>query len=71
MRAGVILLVVDVTVVDAGAGERGLVHEHGAVAGVVSGLSRCRVLKERKQMSRSKTKKFKKVRKLIRGKVDL
>lgn len=50
MRAGVILLVVDVTVVDAGAGERGLVHEHGAVAGVVSGLCRCRVLKERKQM---------------------
>lgn len=66
--AGVILLVVDVTVVDAGAGERGFVHEHGAVAGVVSGLSRCRVLRERKQMSRSKTKK---VRKFIRGKVDL
>lgn len=54
VRAGVILLVVDVTVVDAGAGESSLIHEHGAVAGMVSGLSLCRVLGERKQMVKNK-----------------
>lgn len=44
VRAGVVSFVVDVTVVDAGAGERSLVHEHGAVSRVVSGLTWCRVL---------------------------
>ena len=47
VRAGVISFVVDVAVVDAGADERGLVHKHGAVASVVSRLTRCRVLGER------------------------
>lgn len=35
VRAGVVSFVVDVTVVDAGAGERSLVHKDGAVTGVV------------------------------------
>lgn len=39
--AGVISLVVDVTVVDAGAGERSLVHKQGAVTSVISGLTGC------------------------------
>lgn len=39
VRAGVVSFVVDVAVVDAGAGERRLIHEHGAVTSVVSGLT--------------------------------
>lgn len=46
VRAGVISFVVDVAVVDAGAGERSLVYKHRAIAGVLSGLTRCRVLEE-------------------------
>lgn len=57
MGAGVVSFVVDVAVVDveadAAAGERGLVHKHGAVAPVVSGLTWCRVLRGSEQMSRS------------------
>lgn len=34
--AGVISFVVDVTVIDAGAGERCLIHKHGAVTCMVS-----------------------------------
>ena len=44
MFAGVVLFVVDVAVVDAGAGERSLVHKHGAVTAEVSRLTGCRVL---------------------------
>lgn len=43
--AGVVSFV-DVTVVDAGAGERGLIHKQGAVTGVILGLTWCRVLRE-------------------------
>lgn len=55
--AGVVSFVVDVAVVDvdadAAAGKRSLIHKHGAVAGVVSGLTWCRVLGGSEQMSRS------------------
>lgn len=37
---GVISLVVDVPIVDAGAGERSLVHKQGAVTSVIPGLTR-------------------------------
>lgn len=43
--AGVVPFV-DVAVVDAGAGEHGLVHKQGAVVGVILGLTWCRVLRE-------------------------
>lgn len=47
VRAGVVSFVADVAVVDAAACERSLVHEHGAVTSVVSGLTWCGVLRER------------------------
>lgn len=47
--AGVIFFVVDMTVVDAGAGKRGLVHKQGAVA--ISGPTWCQVLREREKVT--------------------
>ncbi len=46
VRAGVVSFVAYVTVVDAGAGKRSLVHEHGAIPGVISGLTLYRILRE-------------------------
>lgn len=45
VRAGVVSFVVDVSVVEAAAGERSLVHKHqAAVTRVISGRARCRRL---------------------------
>lgn len=46
MGAGVVPFVVDVAVVDAGAGERSLVDKHGAATAGVPGATRRRVLAE-------------------------
>lgn len=49
--AGVISFVVDMAVVDAGAGERSLIHKQGAVTSVICGLTWCRVLRERAKVT--------------------